>query len=311
MSLMTMEQLFKKAGLKNWQNLEINKFYDISNKKLYTNSYNNETCKNEKKLIEALVYKGKAPIYEIVNKNGEVFLKCSGQHKLYDTLSKKYIEVENTESINVLLQTGETLELFVRKTESEQPIVDLKVKDNHNYYTNSILSHNTGGTAVPYYASIICRITKTDDIKDSSGSIGIEMRVRNMKNKCSIPFRDANMHLYFNGGFDSNSEYVDFLLSLGYVTQKGAYFQFDYGGEHFSLQGRQKLLDWLDNHKDVYDNWKKEIKTKLSGFVSELDSNNIAVDEETGEALDEKNSAKIEEYIKETSSKKVTRDETD
>lgn len=184
-------------------------------------------------------------------------------------------------------------------------------QERTNMSPMSHLPSSTGGTAVPYYASIICRITKTDDIKDSSGSIGIEMRVRNMKNKCSIPFRDANMHLYFNGGFDSNSEYVDFLLSLGYVTQKGAYFQFDYGGEHFSLQGRQKLLDWLDNHKDVYDNWKKEIKTKLSGFVSELDSNNIAVDEETGEALDEKNSAKIEEYIKETSSKKVTRDETD
>lgn len=184
-------------------------------------------------------------------------------------------------------------------------------QERTNMSPMSHLPSSTGGTAVPYYASIICRITKTDDIKDSSGSIGIEIRVRNMKNKCSIPFRDANMHLYFNGGFDSNSEYVDFLMSLGYVTQKGAYFQFDYGGEHFSLQGRQKLLDWLDNHKDVYDNWKKEIKTKLSGFVSELDSNNIAVDEETGEALDEKNSAKIEEYIKETSSKKVTRDETD
>ena len=184
-------------------------------------------------------------------------------------------------------------------------------QERTNMSPMSHLPSSTGGTAVPYYASIICRITKTDDIKDSSGSIGIEIRVRNMKNKCSIPFRDANMRLYFNGGFDSNSEYVDFLMSLGYVTQKGAYFQFDYGGEHFSLQGRQKLLDWLDNHKDVYDNWKKEIKTKLSGFVSELDSNNIAVDEETGEALDEKNSAKIEEYIKETSSKKVTRDETD
>ena len=74
----------------------------------------------------------------------------------------------------------------------------------------SHLPSSTGGTAVPFYASIICRITKSDDIKDSNGVIGIEMRVRNMKNKCSIPFRDANMHLYFNGGFDSNSEYFYF-----------------------------------------------------------------------------------------------------
>lgn len=174
-----------------------------------------------------------------------------------------------------------------------------------NMQPMSHLPSSTGGTAVPFYASIICRITKSDDIKDSNGVIGIEMRVRNMKNKCSIPFRDANMHLYFNGGFDSNSEYVDFLLSLGYMVQKGAYFQFDYGGEHYSLQGRQKLLDWLAEHKDVYDEWKKDIKKKLSGFVSELDSGNIAVDEETGEALNEEDSAKVEKYIKETSSKKA------
>ena len=43
----------------------------------------------------------------------------------------------------------------------------------------------------------------------------------------------------------------------------------------------------------------------MSGFVSELDSGNIAVDEETGEALNEEDSAKVEKYIKETSSKKA------
>ena len=167
----------------------------------------------------------------------------------------------------------------------------------------------TGGEAPQYYSSIICRITKTDDIKDANGVIGIEMRVRDMKNKCSIPFREANMKLYFDGGFNSDEEYVDFLLSLGFMVQKGAYFQFDYDGEHFSLQGRQKLMDWLTAHQDVYDKWKKEIKAKLSGYVEELDKDNYATDEFTGEALNAEDVAKAEEYAKKTTSGGVTKEE--
>lgn len=167
----------------------------------------------------------------------------------------------------------------------------------------------TGGEAPQYYSSIICRITKTDDIKDANGVIGIEMRVRDMKNKCSIPFREANMKLYFNGGFNSDEEYVDFLLSLGFMVQKGAYFQFDYDGEHFSLQGRQKLMDWLTAHQDVYDKWKKEIKAKLSGYVEELDKDNYATDEFTGEALNAEDATKAEEYAKKTTGGGVTKEE--
>ena len=167
----------------------------------------------------------------------------------------------------------------------------------------------TGGEAPQYYSSIICRITKIDDIKDANGVIGIEMRVRNMKNKCSIPFREANMKLYFNGGFNSDEEYVDFLLSLGFMVQKGAYFQFDYDGEHFSLQGRQKLMDWLTAHQDVYDKWKKEIKAKLSGYVEELDKDNYATDEFTGEALNAEDAAKAEEYAKKTTGGGVVKEE--
>ena len=304
-----MDKLFKKVGFQNWQELEINKFYDISDKKLYTMSYNEKTGKNEKKLIEALVYKGKSPIYEIVNNNGEIFLKGSYWHKVYDVSKKDYVEIGSVESVNVLLKTGESLNLFVRKTDGEQPILDLKVADNSNYFSNGILSHNTGGEAPQYYSSIICRITKIDDIKDANGVIGIEMRVRNMKNKCSIPFREANMKLYFNGGFNSDEEYVDFLLSLGFMVQKGAYFQFDYDGEHFSLQGRQKLMDWLTAHQDVYDKWKKEIKAKLSGYVEELDKDNYATDEFTGEALNAEDAAKAEEYAKKTTGGGVTKEE--
>lgn len=142
----------------------------------------------------------------------------------------------------------------------------------------------TGGEAITFYTSIICRITKTDDIKDASGDVcGIEMRVRNYKNKCSVPFRDANMKLYYDGGFDSNSEYIDFLLLLGMIEQKGAYFKFNHEGQDYSLQGRKKLQEWLDTHPDVYASWKEDIIAKISHHNEVLDKNNQATDENGNE----------------------------
>ena len=172
----------------------------------------------------------------------------------------------------------------------------------------------TGGEAIPFYASIICRITKSDDIKGPDGEIiGIEIKIKNMKNKCANPFRLAEgVKLMYHGGFNSDEEYVDFFLKLGFVTQKGAYFQFDYNDEHFSLQGRKKLMDWLYSHDDVYTEWKKAVKEKLASFTEELDADNFAVDEESGEALNEKDAEKAKKYAIQTSStQKVTDEEAE
>lgn len=173
------------------------------------------------------------------------------------------------------------------------------------------LPQPTGGEAIPFYSSIICRITKSDDIKDADGIIGIEMTIRDMKNKCSVPFRLAEgVKLFFDGGFNADAEYIDFFLKLNFMVQKGAYFQFDFEGEHYSLQGRQKLMDWLYEHKDTYEKWKTDVRNMLSGHVDALDKDNYAVNEETGEALNIADQKKAEAYALKTTGGKVE-DETE
>lgn len=175
----------------------------------------------------------------------------------------------------------------------------------------SHLPKPTGGESIGFYSSIICRITKTDDIKGPDGEIiGIEIKIKNMKNKCANPFRLAEgVKLMYQGGFDSDEEYIDFFLKLGFIAQKGAYFQFDYSDEHFSLQGRKKLMDWLYSHEDIYTEWKKAVKEKLASFTEELDSENFAVDEESGEALNAEDAEKAKKYALQTSSCKKVSDE--
>jgi len=145
-----------------------------------------------------------------------------------------------------------------------------------NMQPMSHLPSVTGGEAPKFYASVVNRVTKTDQLKDADGTIGISIRVRNYKNKTGVPFRDANMNLYYNGGFKPEEEYIDFLIAFDIVKQKGAYFYVP--NEEKSLQGRVKLQDWLNNNLTAYDDMKKRVDEML---VSEnkLDVNNEAIAE--------------------------------
>ena len=135
----------------------------------------------------------------------------------------------------------------------------------------------TGGEAPKFYASVVNRVTKTDVIKNGNDTIGIALRCRNYKNKCGVPFRDAEMKLYYNGGFDSDEEYIDFLVNFGLIEQKGAYFKSEKWD--FSLQGRAKLLEWLHEHEDVYTKLKEEVDELLTK-EGVLDANNVAEEED-------------------------------
>ena len=160
------------------------------------------------------------------------------------------------------------------------------VEDTECYYSNGILSHNslygpdykvTGGRAIKFYASNRSRITKIETMKEKGEAVGIVMRVRNGKNKAGIPFRVAELRLYFHGGFDTNQEYMDFIVSLGIVKQAGAYFKSEKYG--FNLQGRAKLQSWLDEHPEEYAEIKQQVTEQLSG-ITVLDKDNEIPPEE-------------------------------
>lgn len=135
----------------------------------------------------------------------------------------------------------------------------------------------TGGFASKYYPSTRNKITKTGVIKEGNETIGISIRVRNFKNKAGIPFRDSNMNLYFgngtNGikGFDSDSEYIQFFFDLKLIEQRGAYFKSEEHG--FNLNGRAKVLEWMEAHPEPYAELKAKVTDLLSGATI-LDANN-------------------------------------
>jgi len=119
----------------------------------------------------------------------------------------------------------------------------------------------TGGEAPKFYASTVNRITKKDVIKEGDETTGITIRVRNYKNKTGVPFRDANMNLYYRDSFRPDEEYIDFLIAFDIIKQSGAFFSIP--GEEKKVQGRVKVQEWLNAHQKEYTKMKQQVDEML------------------------------------------------
>lgn len=153
-------------------------------------------------------------------------------------------------------------------------------QERQNLNVMSHLPSQTGGTAIKFFASTRNRITKIDTIKNSnSEDVGIQIRVRNYKNKTGIPWRDAIMNLYFDKGFDSDNEYFDFLAQFGFIAKGNGGV---YSAEFFpngKIRGAANALSWLKEHRDVYEPLKEKV-TQLILSKNKGDSGNIDPEKE-------------------------------
>lgn len=307
MSSMTMENLFKKANL-SYKEMKPFEFYDISDKKLYTSSYNEDTKKVEKRQILGLVYKGEFPIYELRTKSGDVILKGSPNHKIFDAAKNDYFELKDIKTATLLDKALNHIDAVVVKTDKTDHIVDISVEGNENYFSNGVLSHNTGGYALKYVASTLNRVRKIENLTEGSKIVGIHMQVRNYKNKTGIPFRECEMDLYYKGGFDSTGEFVDFLYefaedprllklvdcrSKGYYNSKNTFGWNFHGKDAFVTainNGEVKPAEWEQIKQTIQDIISHEIEGKE--FTGDEDQ--IAEQDLTKEKAEELSKAEIE-----------------
>ena len=120
-----------------------------------------------------------------------------------------------------------------------------------------------GGTAIKYYSSWTGRLTKKEDIKDKNEIKGIIMRVKNTKNKIANPFREALIKLYFDNGIDSEDEYLEYLVSLGLVVQKGAWFSNEEWG--MKVSGKNGMAQFLKERPELFEEVKKQVNDIILG----------------------------------------------
>lgn len=66
---------------------------------------------------------------------------------------------------------------------------DIEVEDNHNYFVDGVMVHNspettTGGKALKFYASVRLDVRRIETLKDGTNAVGNRTRVKVVKNKC-------------------------------------------------------------------------------------------------------------------------------
>ena len=277
---MKMEDLFKKANL-NYVSMEKNIPYDISDFNLKIKSYNHEKNEIEYKKILSVVRKDDSEVYELKNGNNTL-LRCTSNHRIFNPEINDYIYIGDVKSGFAQTESGETIPFEVFKTDEVSPILDLEVEDNENYFSNGILSHNTtpGGLALKFWASIRCEVRKgeKDEGEKDEDVIGIKARIKNVKNKTSIPFRKGEIFISFKDGIDVYGEYVDFAVSMGIVQKGGAWFTVN--GNR--LQGKANVVKFLKDNNEAFEIIKEKVDSQLSG--------NPTIEVELPETIEESNS---------------------
>lgn len=122
-----------------------------------------------------------------------------------------------------------------------------------------------GGYAPRFYASWRARVSKGEEILDGKEVIGNQIKIKNSKSKIGFPKREAILDLYYGSGFNSDAEYTDFIIKLGFVKKSGAWYsQEDW---KFKGQGTASLLTFLQNKRDLFEKVKAEVNATFNTFT--------------------------------------------
>ena len=121
----------------------------------------------------------------------------------------------------------------------------------------------TGGNALKFYASVRMDVRKSDAIGKNSDEIsGNRVKVKIVKNKVAPPFRKCELDLMFGTGISHTGSILDAALKYDMIEKAGAWYSLD--GEKIG-QGREKTLEYLDEHPEVRDELEKKLRSKMFG----------------------------------------------
>ena len=85
-----------------------------------------------------------------------------------------------------------------------------------------------GGKSLEYYlgVNLKCISNKTSDLikNENKSVIGIQGKIRNTKNKCSIPFKECEFELLFDDGLNPYTGLLKLMEEEGQVERNGAWY---------------------------------------------------------------------------------------
>lgn len=113
-----------------------------------------------------------------------------------------------------------------------------------------------GGRALKFYSTIRMDIRRKASIKKDENDIGINVKVKVVKNKLAPPFKEANFDIIFGTGISKEGDIIDLGLKYGILQKSGVWIS--YNDIKFG-QGRENCKTYLQEHSEVA----KEIENKI------------------------------------------------
>lgn len=106
-----------------------------------------------------------------------------------------------------------------------------QLRDSMNASPYGPKNVTTGGKALPFYSSVRLETARESTVKDEKGpdktkAIGINVRIKNVKNKVGMPFRTETVALRYGTGFDLEDSLMRMAERLGIVKRSGSSYSF-------------------------------------------------------------------------------------
>ena len=258
---LTMSHLFEQLGY-NWETMPIDEMIEVSEKQIKVLSYDTDIKANIPVVVEAIIRKPDQKEFALIDIHGNVVLSAAGTHLVYDAANDTYVTLEsigNDNTIKSFAMDGNTCDYQVIETRNTIPVIDIQV-ENGCYYTNGILSHNTGGNALKFYASVRMDVRRIETLKEGDESVANKTRVKIVKNKVVPPFKKAEFDIVFGEGIDWVGSMVDLMTENGLIKKSGTWYSI---GEERIGQGRANVIKYFKENRALADKCLEDLKAVL------------------------------------------------
>jgi len=134
----------------------------------------------------------------------------------------------------------------------------------------------SGGQAIKFYSSVRARVSRKEILKVGDDAIGQKIKVAIQKNKIGIPFREVELSLKYNNGFQKSDEIIELALKYELIVRGGSYYTY---GSQFKLQGKESVLQWFSENDNAFRELETTVKSALLGEIAKKSVPIIEADE--------------------------------
>lgn len=117
-----------------------------------------------------------------------------------------------------------------------------------------------GGKALEFYSSLRLDIRKIGNIKDGQEIVGSRTRLKVVKNKVALPFKEAGFDIIYGEGISTAADLLDMAVQREVLYKSGGWYSFD---EERIGPGRDNAKNFLKEHPDVSARIMKKVRDAL------------------------------------------------